>query len=207
MNTETIPISQPQQRAWAGATQRRPARRVPNLWQAARDVDTLVQLFVQHRAQLLSVAQKVVRRTDQADDVVQEAYLKIAQGSCAERVEKPLQYLTQVVRNLAVDFRRRSAAELRFRGYAEDGELTQIEGGLRPEQGFDERRALGRVGVVLQGLPARTRLAFELHRISGLTQREIGRQLGCSATLVNFMVRDAGEAIAEWRQLGTRTAH
>jgi RNA polymerase sigma-70 factor (ECF subfamily) len=34
-----------------------------------------------------------------------------------------------------------------------------------------------------------------------LTQREIARQLGCSATLVNFMLRDATQAVASCRDL------
>ncbi len=52
-------------------------------------------------------------------------------------------------------------------------------------------QALRIVLAALEELPERTWHAFELHRIGGMSQRDIALQLKVSPTLVNFMIRDA----------------
>ena len=59
------------------------------------------------------------------------------------------------------------------------------------------RQDLRLVADALSTLPERTRRAFELHRLDGLTQRAIADELGVSITLVNFMIRDALTRCAE----------
>lgn len=161
----------------------------------------LEQTFLAHRAQLWSIAQKIVGTADLAGDVVQEAYLKVAHASCVRDVEKPFSYCCQVVRNLAFDFRRRHAVESAYRTYTDDGEPPPVPGGSSPDQELDERRALDAIDKALEAVPPRTRRAFELHCLGGLTQREIGQRLGCSATLINFLVKDARDALAACRAL------
>lgn len=159
---------------------------------------SLVDVFIEHRVQLWSIAHKVVGTADLADDVVQEAYLKVVHARTRE-VDKPFSYCCQVVRNVAVDFCRRHAVESSHRTHTESGDLPQVPCAACPERELDERRTLDAVDKALDAVPARTRRAFELHCLAGLTQREIGQRLGCSATLVNFMVKDARDALAACR--------
>lgn len=162
---------------------------------------TLRDVFVAHRTQLRRIAQKIVGTSEIADEVTQDAYLKLVEGACARNVEKPYSYCCQVVRNLALDHCRRRAIESTYRIHTEDGELPQVAGGCAPERCLHERQVLDAIDRVLGTLPPRTRHAFELYRLGGLTQRSIAQQLGCSATLVNFMLRDATQAIASCRDL------
>ncbi|ASI68656.1 RNA polymerase subunit sigma-70 [Diaphorobacter nitroreducens] len=161
----------------------------------------LKEVFVAHRAQLRRIAQKIVGTPEIADEVTQDAYLKLVEGACARNVDKPYCYCCQVVRNLALDHCRRQAVESTYRIYTEDGELPQVAGGCVPERCLHERQVLDAIDAVLGTLPPRTRHAFELYRLGGLTQRDIAQQLGCSATLVNFMLRDATQAVASCRDL------
>jgi len=161
----------------------------------------LEEVFVAHRAQLRRIAQRIVGTPEVADEVTQDAYLKLVEGACARNVDKPYCYCCQVVRNLALDHCRRQAVESTYRIYTADGELPQVAGGRVPERCLHERQVLDAIDRVLGTLPPRTRHAFELYRLSGLTQRDIAQQLGCSATLVNFMLRDAAQAIASCRDL------
>ncbi|QTD47345.1 sigma-70 family RNA polymerase sigma factor [Ottowia testudinis] len=161
----------------------------------------LGQVFVAHRAQLRCIAQKIVGTSEIADEVTQDAYLKLVKGACARDVCKPYTYCCQVVRNLALDHCRRQRVESDYRVYTVDGELPQVAGGCIPERHLHERQVLDAIDEVLRSLPPRTRHAFELYRLGGLTQRQIAQELGCSATLVNFMLRDATQAIASCRDL------
>ncbi|WP_198086137.1 sigma-70 family RNA polymerase sigma factor [Variovorax sp. E3] len=162
---------------------------------------TLGEVFIANRAQLQRVAQKIVRTADLADEVLQDAYLKLADGAAVRDVHKPLGYCCQVVRNVAFDYHRHHSVEASYRTYCEDVELVSPPSNDAPERVLDGRQALAVIDRVLDALPARTRLAFELNRISGLTQREIGVRLGCSATLVNFMIKDADAALESCRYL------
>lgn len=161
----------------------------------------LSDVFIEHRPQLRNIARRIVGTPELADDITQEAFLRLADGAEIRDIEKPFCYCCQVVRNLALDHCRRQSVEATYRVYTDDGELPQVSGGTTAEQGLDERRVLRAIDKVLSDLPARTRKVFEMYRLSGLTQREIGKELGCSATLVNFMLKDAAAAIAGCRDL------
>jgi RNA polymerase sigma factor (sigma-70 family) len=162
---------------------------------------TLGEVFIAHRQQLRSIAQRIVGTRELADEVTQDAYLKLVEGACAREVEKPFCYCCQVVRNLALDYCRRQAVESTYRVHTQDGELPEVAGGTTPDQSLHERRVVDAIDEALGTLPSRTRRVFELYRLAGLTQREIGRMLGCSATLVNFMLKDAVNALAPCREL------
>lgn len=161
----------------------------------------LGEVFIAHRAQLHRIAWRIVGAPEIADEVTQDAYLKLVEGACARVVDKPYCYCCQVVRNLALDHCRRQSVESTYRVHTDNGELPQVPGGSVPDQRLHETRVLHAIDLVLDALPPRTRHAFELHRLGGLTQREIAQRLGCSATLVNFMLKDAVAAIAGCREL------
>lgn len=160
----------------------------------------LGDIFIAHRTQLRCIAQRIVGGGDLADEIMQDAYLKLAESACARDIDKPFHYCCRVVRNLAIDHCRRRAVEAVYRVYTDDGELPQIPGGSAPDQALHERCMIDAVVKVLDTLPPRTRLAFELHRLTGYTQREIAQRLGCSATLVNFMLKDATDAFTTCRE-------
>ncbi len=155
----------------------------------------LEQVFVAHHAQLRGIALKIVRRTEVADEIVQDAYLKVADSNRTGHIDKPFCYCCRIVRNLAIDHFRRHALESGYRQFDIDIEGLERPGHATPEKILSEKKMLQAVEQVLENLPARTRRAFELCRLDEMTQRDAGRDLGCSATLVNFMMRDASSAL------------
>ncbi|AVU08507.1 MULTISPECIES: RNA polymerase factor sigma-70 [unclassified Halomonas] len=150
----------------------------------------LEDIFVNQRQRLCCVAARVLGSADQADDVVQDAYLKISETQTLFVIKQPIAYASRVVRNLAIDRCRRSAFESTLFAQEEEGVNAALNT-HSPETIAIDRQALGRVVDALDELPERTRYAFELYRAGGHTQREVAQQLGISTTLVNFMIRDA----------------
>ncbi|MGO3130283.1 MAG: sigma-70 family RNA polymerase sigma factor [Alcaligenes sp.] len=161
----------------------------------------LVEVFLARRRDFRFIAYRIVGSSDHVDDVLQDAYIKLAVGVCAKNVKNPFGYCCQVVRNMALDHCRRRVVESGCFVSSPDGTLPNVEGGTPADAGIDERRLLERIGVALATLPPRTRLVFELYRLEGRTQREIAKMLGVSATLVNFMVRDVTEVLATCRDV------
>lgn len=152
----------------------------------------LADIFVSHRSQLCQAAAKILGSRERAEDVVQDAYLKIMEADTVFIVTQPVAYIFRVVRNLAIDHYRRAALESNVFALEEEGHhvLTHTE---LPETISINRQQLDLVAIALDQLPERTRKVFELYRMNGLTQREIAKALDVSPTLVNFMIRDALE--------------
>jgi len=162
---------------------------------------SLGDVFVANRAQLWHVARRIVRTTELADDVVQDAYLRIADGACERKIDKPMGYCCQVVRNLALDHCRRQSLEATYRTFDIDVETVDVPGPSAPDTVMRDRQVVGLIEQALSQLPARTRVAFQLYRLDGLTQRDIAAQLGCALGLVNRLIAEADEAIGAMRHL------
>jgi RNA polymerase sigma-70 factor (ECF subfamily) len=150
----------------------------------------LSAVFVAHRAQLRRAALKILGDTERAEDVVQDAYLKVTETEGVLNIKQPLAYLYQIVRNLAIDRHRRAAFEGGLFDREEEG--LQVPGQVgTPEATAISRQHLALVARALSELPERTRRAFELHRLDGHTHCAIASQLHISTSLVNILIHDA----------------
>lgn len=133
----------------------------------------------------------------QAEDVVQEAWLRFngrtADQSC---IHNPVSYLYRIVRNLAVDMSRRLQTENRQPDGAEVL-LTLAAESASPEHSILYQDELRMVQQALNALPERTRTAFILHRISGLSLQQIAIQLNISTSLAHQLVHSALSHCAE----------
>ena len=157
---------------------------------ARRENKELIDLFLARRPRLVQLAHRIIGCQCLAEDVVQETMLKICENGLEGDVKSPTAYLFRMVRNLAIDCARRRAREMRL-GDPEEGAPELVAPCPCPETTMARCQALRIVMAALQELPERTRHAFELHRIEGVSQRDIASRLQVSPTLVNFMVRDA----------------
>jgi RNA polymerase sigma-70 factor (ECF subfamily) len=148
-------------------------------------------LFIEHRGSLVAYATGLVGSRAQAEDLVQEAFIRFAPGQRSNAtVEQPLAYLYRIVRNLALDAARRRAVEHRQREGGPNWWMAPATP-RTPEQELRYRQNLTRVKRVLSGLPKETRLAVEMHRLGGYTLQEVADHLDLSVATVHRLVRDA----------------
>lgn len=149
----------------------------------------LHDLFWKYRDALLRTATPITGCRFWAEDIVHDAFIRLMETPCKEEIQQPLGYLFRVVRNLAIDKSRRLSLEAR---YYSDADITNVSvEHTSPERIATEQDSLRRVASALRELPERTQKVFEMHRLNGLTQKQIASDLNISPTLVNFMVRDA----------------
>lgn len=150
----------------------------------------LSRVFVAHQAQLRRVALNIVRNPERAEDIVQDAYLKVTETADALNIKQPLAYLLQMVRNLAIDRHRRAAFEVGIFENEEEGLHVPALIGT-PEATAINRQHLRMIAHALDELPERTRRVFELHRLDGHTHCAIASKLDISTSLVNILIHDA----------------
>ena len=160
----------------------------------------LAALFVNNRARLRRIANAIVGSSEWADDVVHDAYMKLLAAQTAVVVSQPLAYCCQVVRNMARDHQRRAAFESQLLTCEEDGEHVASSHG-QPERQAMRRQNFAILDAALDRVPARTRLAYEMHVVRGMTQRDIASALALSLGLVNALIAEATDVLTEHEHL------
>ncbi len=125
---------------------------------------------------------RVSSRQD-AEDVIQEAYLRVLRYSAEHQVEDRERLLFSTARNLAVDNQRRR--RVREKTVAECALLTPgAEEWPGSDEVVDARQRLKQIEKVLSQLPARCREVFLLHRLDGLSYSQIAQRCGISVSAV-----------------------
>ncbi|MDI4665506.1 sigma-70 family RNA polymerase sigma factor [Xanthobacter autotrophicus] len=159
----------------------------------AAATSALFDTLLAHRTRLVRVAFRIVHSRHLAEEVVEDAAVKLCEGEGSIAADNPGPFLYRLVRNLAIDRARRLKRERSLSGSAEEAAHVAMPCAC-PLERLEQREMLQAVIRALEALPPRTRFAFLRHRIDGMPQKDIAERLGVSRTLVNFMVRDATKA-------------
>lgn len=157
----------------------------------ARVLD-LAKLYEVERGRLRSFVRRLVGNPATAEDLVQQAFANLL-GKSGETVPESSAYVTQAVRNLALNHLRdaRRRAEIEISGL----EIEHVaDAGPSPEMTVLYRSELRRLLEAIAQLPARRRQTFVLNRIEGLSYEEIATRMGVSR---NTVISQVVAAMAE----------
>lgn len=147
----------------------------------------LEDLYVKHRASLERHVRGTLDTGDDADDVVQDTFLRMLSNEGAGKrlrdADSPVAYLFRSARNLAVDRLR----QLRARGSHHNIVYLAAEAewdSPGPETTLLSRERLQALQAAVRRLPSRRRQVFYLHKVRQLTYREVAEHLGISVSMV-----------------------
>lgn len=114
--------------------------------------------------------------TEDAKEILQEAYVKILALDRSVAISHLEAYLWRIAVNLAVDRSRRQALDQRFRCALPIDERQEFS----TDAIVEARERLSIVERAISELPARRREAFVLHIGSGMTFAQVGREMRIS---------------------------
>ena len=154
------------------------------LAQSRKDIVAWVGSHVlPHEAAVRAWLKRWTGRDQDIDDVIQEAYCRLAAMDDVTHVGNGRAYLFQTTRNIVLEQVRRSKI-VRIDNVTDMGSLNIVDEVPPMDRIVAGARELQRVERLIERLPLKCRRVFILRRIHGVSQREIARTLGISQTAV-----------------------
>jgi len=163
--------------------------------------EEIIQLFREIRQPLFSYLISIGLNSSEADDMIQEAFLRLhSHLRAGTRIDEPRAWTFRVARNLSFNFHRD------HRHLVLESELDEEQGqrwhqvcnpDQSPESAYIKKETLMRMDEGMRRLTAQQRQCVHL-RVQGLRYREIAAVLGISASsaaelLQRAIIRLAGE--------------
>nr|WP_202498690.1 RNA polymerase sigma-70 factor [Streptomyces sp. SID5469] len=171
-------------------------------WDGSVTTDAATEVFVEHRPVLMGVAYRMLGRVADAEDVVQEAWLRWS-GADRSDVREPRRYLVRITTRLAIDRLRqlRSRNEAYVGPWLPEPYLTDF-GDTVPDAA--ERAVLAdsvslAVLVVLESLSPLERAVFVLREAFGFPFADIAVTLERSEAAVRQLAGRARKHVDEGR--------
>ena len=162
------------------------------------DSDIAAGVYTDSYAELTRFLRRLGGDAALAEDLAQEAGVRLVATMRRERIENPRAFLFHVAANLARDHLRRRLVAEEHAGARDEHE---------PAPGADQIAAIheevAMVTKAIAGLPARARAVLQLARIEGYSQKEIAARLGITPkTVENHLTRALAQLAARVRMRG-----
>jgi len=159
--------------------------------------ETIEELFAALEAPLLGYALRYTGKFALAEDVVQEAFMKL--HAQFKSVEKPRPWLYRTVHNLALNQRRAAGKTVSLEKISEDensATADPADSALLPDEQIIRLEGIGQVRLSLAALDARSRELMRLKFHDELSYKDIAARTGLTAGNVGFILHHALKTIA-----------
>ena len=136
-----------------------------------------------HEAAVRAWLRRWTGRAQDIDDVIQEAYSRLASLDSIAHIGSGRAYLFQTTRNIVLEQVRR-AKIIRIDNVMDMGSLSIVDEAPPLDRVVAGAHELQRVEQLIDQLPMKCRRVFVLRRIHGVSQREIAGMYGISESAV-----------------------
>jgi RNA polymerase sigma-70 factor (ECF subfamily) len=159
--------------------------------------ETLEELFAALESPLLNYALRLVQELGAAEDLVQEAFLRLQADF--QEVRAPRRWLYRTVHNLALNHQRRAgkviSLDLPTKAGSAPAEEIQDPQPL-PDEQIARWESIGLVRLSLETLDERSRELIRLKFNENLSYQEMSARTGLKAGHVGYLLHHAIKAIA-----------
>lgn len=163
-------------------------------------------LMRRHNERIYRTARAITGSEDEAEDVMQETYVRAFRGLPGFRGEASFStWLTRIAVNESLARRRAGRRFASVEQFSIDEEPIMTEGGHSPEDEAARGEMARIVGAAIDGLPEESRLVIALRDIQGLSTRETAAALDLTETNVKVRLHRARRELRQVieRRLGS----
>jgi len=170
------------------------------------DHPTLAEIYRRHGDEVRAYLRRRLHSPEDAEDLAQEAFLRLERTGKLESLENPRAYLLRIADNLVRDRVRRDGLGV----FDHDREVTDVDfahPSPSPEQTASAREDLKALAYAVAGLSDKVRQALILHKFHHLSHKEVARVMSISPRTVE---KHLAKAIAQCRVVvrrGTEAPH
>jgi len=149
------------------------------------DDGAFAAIVARHRPALLAHARRIVRSSEDAEEIVQDSFVKANAAMLADTREVALRaWLHTIVRHRALDVLRQRRSQVGL----ELVERVLVDPAAGPADVAERWAELGDLAAGLDALPRRQRVALVMHALDGASHEAIGERLGVSASASKTLV-------------------
>lgn len=135
---------------------------------------------------LYRVAFYILESEDEAEDAVQEAYVRLWNGRASlDSVQNPKSYSIAIIRNLCLDRIRRASHVVDI------PILETVDNGFDQDTAIDQKERLEKVLAAIKSLPDLQRRILVLRTVEGLSYEEISERTGTNYLTLRVLLSRA----------------
>src|SRR5262245_11629715 len=167
---------------------------------ARGDVSALHRLYDQPASRAITIAFRILRNREEAEDIVQETFLEVWRRAAQFDPGRggAVAWVVTIARSRAIDrLRARSIAGRTIASAAEEAEAMSPMPPPSPAMEVERRRDERRIAAALGTLPPAQRRTIELAYFEGLSQSEIAVKTASPLGTVKMRVKLAMAKLAE----------
>ena len=159
--------------------------------------ETIEALFAALESPLLSYALRLTGERGVAEDIVQEAFMRL--HAQFDNVREPRRWLYRTVHNLALNERRQAGKTVSLDSSAEPGAPTPdtTDPQPLPDEQIARWEGIGLVRLSLETLDDRSRELIRLKFNEEMSYKEISARTGLSVGNVGYLLHHALKAVAD----------
>lgn len=157
-----------------------------------QDQTALEALFRRHHAQLIRFFLRRRASRDEATDMAQEVYCRLAGRAGVAALEYPKAFLFRTAGNILKDRARQQRAHHTLEHVPLDSQsVCLIDNAAPQEQLVSEQQELALLRAAILELSPRCQQVFLLHRLGNMAYPEIARHCGISVSMVEKHISKA----------------
>ena len=144
---------------------------------------SVLNAFQNHQLALRRFISRFVQRTQDIDDVAQEAFLRAYRAEKSRPIEQPKSFLFRIAHNIAItELTKKSSQIIDYIADIDESAVVWLEGSLEEQVMAEETIAIHCEAVA--HLPAQCRRVFLMRKVHGMSHKEISVELGISISTV-----------------------
>jgi RNA polymerase sigma-70 factor (ECF subfamily) len=157
------------------------------------DFEAFEEIVHRHQKFAWSLAYRFTRDAAEAEDIVQEAFLRLLKASPGYRPTAGFRtYFSRIVVRLCLDYRSKKRPEYREI-------LPEITDNVQdPESALRERETARALANALDKLPPQQRMVLVLRHLENFNYSEIAKAMGITAKAVDSLLQRARQALRRY---------